>query len=533
MGTHVTMELEDHEMELEETFSSRFPPEIYFKILEFQFHIFLQNNTSSISYNISHFIKSNLVVNRTFYRCVVKLIYKYCCFKTPHTFDIFLNTLKHNNKLGEIVRVLDFQEFTSIGLGRTGKMNKEIQMVTSRTILECLSLTPNLLEFLASENIKDDLDSNLLNFLFNDMKYLKSVDFCGCSGEVFVENFNQIKFKQPNYNIENISFHDCTDLSPSILENILVNLPNLRKLDLSHTQITSTILNKIPKTVRLTHLSLAYCIQLTTRELINFFINHPSITCNELVWLNLQCDSSTSSILNNNQLTFLLKMFDCNFKYLNFGGLNLTISNLQIIKKKFVKLKSLAIANNEFDIETIIEFLQPPKAKNELEKNSSGAEIMDLDIEEYQQLKFIDLSKNPFINRWSVDNSNFLNCCPSLECFEFSINIINDITNIGGTISYYDEQTFEKPVWKTFDSGGRRGWLFKVDPIRNPDNLWQIGLVEYDIETGNKIINIIKQPEFLRLVNKKISLSKGILFDADETFGDLERGIYKYYGMKM
>lgn len=501
--------------------SLRFPAEILYKILTFQFYQLLQNNTSSNSYNIQFFIRSNLTVSKIFYRCVVKIIYKYCSFKTPHTFDIFLNSLINNDKLGEYVNVLDFQEFTSIGLGRTGKMNKEIQMVTSNTILKSLTKTPNLVEFLASENIKDDLDFTLLNYLFNSMNSLKTIDFCGCSGEIFHSNFDKLIIKKPgNFNITDLSLHDCTDLNPSILEKILINLPNLKKLDLTHTQITSTILNLIPKSAKLTHLSLSYCIQLTTRELINFFINHPCINCNKLVWLNLQCDSSTSSPLNNNQLTFLLKMFDCDFVYLNLGGLDVTFENLILIKKKFLNLKSLSIANTSIDIESIIEFLSPPKDEKLISSNK------------FQKLEFLDLTGNRFINRWSIDNPHFLNCSPSIVAFEFSIKIINELDKIGGKLITRNEFN-ERIIWKTFDSLGRRGWVFKVDNFKNQDNISQIGLTEYDINTGQKIFKIIRQPDFLKYVNKKISVSKGVLFNADDVFGDLERGIYKYYGMKM
>jgi hypothetical protein len=522
--------------------NSPFPPEIIYKILEFQFYQLMQNNSSSLSGNVQIFLKSNLTVNMLFYRLVQKIIYRYCIFKTPQTFDVFLDSITKSPGLGEYVSVLDFQEFTSIGLGRTGKMNKEIQMVTSTTILNCLKKTPYLLEFLASENIKDDLDANLLNHLFNNMKYLKAVDFCGCSGENFVSNFQSVRLKKPGFeNITDVSLHDCTDLPDWVIERLLVNLPNVRKLDLTHTQVTSKTLSLIPTTAKLTHLSLAYCIQLTTRELIHFFINHPAITSSQLVWLNLQCDSSTNSPLNNNQLTFLLKMFDCDFNYLNLGGLEVTFNNLMLIKKKFLNLKSISIANNNIDIHSIIEFLKPPHKTDENSESSRSLSSLstlpppppppeDDDESYYQQIEFIDLSKNAYLSRWTIDNPSFLNCCPSLTAFEFSYNIINELDLIGGVFTH--RINGEKTTWKAYDSGGRRGWLYKVD-AKNPDNSKKIGLIEYDINTGEKIIPILKLPHFLKLANKKVSLSKGVLFDADEIFGDFERGIYKYYGMKM
>ncbi|CDR41436.1 CYFA0S07e02102g1_1 [Cyberlindnera fabianii] len=503
----------------------QFPAEIIFKILEFQLHQIMQNNTVSISTNTQMFIRSNLTVCRVFYRCVVKLIYKYCCFKTPHTFEIFLIAIRNKKRLGEYVQVLDFQEFTSIGLGRTGRMNKEIQMVTSTTILESLKHTPNLVEFLASENIKDDLDTELLEYLFNEMHHIRALDFCGCSGELFTTNFNNVIIKKPGIlNITDLSFHDCTDLPTECLEKVISNLPNLRKLDLTHTQITSKSLGLIPHTAQLTHLSLAYCIQLTTRELISFFINHPAITCNQLVWLNLQCDSSTT-LFNNNQLTFLLKMFDCDFKYLNLGGLPVTFNNLMLIKRKFLNLKAIDLTRCSFTQQEIIDFLSPPPP------SPSPSTELDVKTDYFQQLLFIGLAQNNNITRWNLDNPQFLNCSKSLVAFEFTMKIINDIEQIGGKLIYGSASN--KTIWKSLDSGGRRGWLFKVDPIKNPDNSKSIGLIEYDIETGEKLFKILKQPEFLKYVNKKISMSKGVLGDANEIFGDLERGIYKYYGMKM
>lgn len=438
-------------------------------------------------------------------------------FKTPKTFDNFLHSIKGRERLGEYVNVLDFQEFTSIGLGRTGKMNKEIQMVTSATILECLRHTPNLVEFLASENIKDDLDTDLLNYLFNETKQLRAVDFCGCSGLIFTSQFDHCIIKKPGVeNITDVSFHDCTDLPSRVLEKVLINLPNLRKLDLTHTQITSKILQLIPHSAKLTHLNLSYCIQLTTRELISFFITHPAITGHHLVWLSLQCDNSTNTTLSNNQLTFLLKMFDCDFQYLNLGGLGVTPENLVLIKNKFVNLKSLCLANSSFSQQEIIEFLIPPLTA---QKESY-----------YQRLEFLDLTNNRNINRWSLDNPAFLNCCPSLVAFEFNIKVINEIESIGGKLIYRNGTS--KSVWRTYDSGGRRGWLFKIGPM-NEDNTGRIGITEYDIETGQKMFRILRLPDFLKFVNKKIAMSRGVLGTADDVFGDIERGIYKYYGMKM
>ena len=253
--------------------------------------------------------------------------------------------------LGQFVEFMDFQIFTSIGLGRTGRMNQEIQMVTSKTILQALELTPNLIEFLASENIQDDLDEHVLNYLFNNSPKLQALDFCGASSESFVSAFQKLIINDPineldddevvvKSSLENlfkISFHDCSNLTPDVFIKILPHLPNLRRLDLTHTSITSTILNTyLPHSIELTHISLAKCSKLTTKDLINFLTNHPAVCNNLLTWLNLQIDSNMVSPLNEVYLYYTLKHLKAeNLRYLNLGGLPLNEKILRLIKVNF------------------------------------------------------------------------------------------------------------------------------------------------------------------------------------------------------
>lgn len=264
-------------------------------------------------------------------------------------------------------------------------------------------------------------------------------------------------------------------------------------------------------------------------------------------------------------------MLKCDLYYLNLGGLPISYENLMTIKRKFINLKSLSLAKNNLDVDSITQFLRPPEERrrpsssamlrsnstvslfsypstisfsqyheqlNQNEANNTRMDAQEEAEEEnigyYQQLEYLDLSNNRHITRWVVDNPKFLNCCPSLIAFEFSPKLINDIdTNAGGKVVYTDPVTKEKVVWKTYDSLGRRGWLFKTDRVRNFDNEPEMGLVHYDVNTGQKIFKILKLPYFLKLVNKKISSGKGVLSERDEVFGDFERGIYKYYGLKL
>ncbi|GME92472.1 unnamed protein product [[Candida] boidinii] len=239
---------------VEKTFN--FPIEILDNIIKY---VYFDNPSDvySINQNIKSFAKSISPVCSLFYLLSLKYLYKYGNFTRSRTFDHFLRNLltSKNLLLGNYVEYLDFSEFTSIGLGRTGEMMNDIQMVTSNTILKCLKLTPNLKEFLASESIQSDIDYKILNYLFNDLPLLDTLDFCGCSGPKFSQAFKEmIILNTPdnvtnninninsndnnnnnnnietideesenvnftinyNSNIKRLSFHDCTDLPTEI-----------------------------------------------------------------------------------------------------------------------------------------------------------------------------------------------------------------------------------------------------------------------------------------------------------------------------
>jgi hypothetical protein len=45
-----------------------------------------------------------------------------------------------------LVKTLDFSPFSVVSLGRSANDNKQIKLVCSDTLIECLALTPNLQE---------------------------------------------------------------------------------------------------------------------------------------------------------------------------------------------------------------------------------------------------------------------------------------------------------------------------------------------------------------------------------------------------
>ncbi|OWB70418.1 hypothetical protein B5S31_g95 [[Candida] boidinii] len=534
---------------VEKTFN--FPIEILDNIIKY---VYFDNPSDvySINQNIKSFAKSISPVCSLFYLLSLKYLYKYGNFTRSRTFDHFLRNLltSKNLLLGNYVEYLDFSEFTSIGLGRTGEMMNDIQMVTSNTILKCLKLTPNLKEFLASESIQSDIDYKILNYLFNDLPLLDTLDFCGCSGPKFSQAFKEmIILNTPdnvtnninninsndnnnnnnnietideesenvnftinyNSNIKRLSFHDCTDLPTEVFVKIFSRLNNLRRLDLTHTQVTSNLLfNTLSSDIRLSHLSIGKCSQIgTTRDLMNFLLNHSSVNKGSLRYLNLQVNTSNESCFNDRTLSFLLNNLNCpNLNYLNLAGNSVNLQHLKIINSKFKSLNSLIISNSQISINDLIEFFKNCK-----------------------KLKFIDLTGNRFITRWTIDNYKFLNSCPSLIAIEVDNKVAEELKETTKRIRIESLSTGKISIWKSYDNNGqgRRSWIFKLnkkqmkDELNNKNLNFNNNIIYFDINTGEKIFKKIDFPNFLKYASIKINCSKGLFFnEPNDNFNELE-----------
>lgn len=538
------------------------PIEILHQIIEI---VYYDESTSSIPANLEKFLKTIPVLLKTFNQLAIRFLYKYAIFTRPHSFDRFLLNILKQPDIGECVEFMDFQTFTSIGLGRTGRMNQEIQMVTSATIQLALQMCPNLIEFLASENIQDDMDVTVLLVLFNHLPKIQAMDFCGASLSAFAIAFNELEIDVEDplessdvltetslvistkserlSHLFKISFHDCSNLAPSVFEKLLPHFTQLRRLDLTHTSITSSILlAHLPHSCRLTHLSLARCSKLTTKDLINFLVSHPAVALESLEWLNLQIDSNVVSPLSDVYLLYTLNHLKApGLKYLNLGGLPVNNRILQLIKSKFLSLESLTISH-------------------------SSVNICDLEslIHENTSIKFLDLTSIKCLDRWKL--ANLLKNChgTSLEALEFDYKTLYDLT-AGNYIRIDAVQTdfriSETPhlpqVWKFYDNEGRRAWLYKID-TNDPqyDSIISgrkftettSNLVYYDLETGAKIETKSSKPSFLKYASRKINCSIGyynlnntkkkryIENNLHELVWPVEfsqRGIYNYYSLNV
>lgn len=577
------------------------PPEIIYEILTYQFKDYMSNDypptSEKFNENLRNFLRSNLTVNKTFYHICRVLLYKHCNFTTAKRFHNLLESIEHCPELRNIIQIADFQELTSIGLGRSNEMNKSIQNLTNETLFKFLKLTEsNLREFLACENIQEDLDENIIYWLLKPGKNLSILDFCGCSGDNLTKSFinalNKLYLPEPTSNdiiglnsntdipeptaynsqITCLGLNDCTDLPKPVLGKLLKLFPDLQKVDLAHTSIDGQILmHYLPHLKNLTHLSFASCSQLTSRSILEFFSHHPAVTDENnaatLEWLNLS-DISHSALWNDVHTMFLLKKL-CQYghnktlQYLNLDGLPLhqitmahSISGsdtptpsqsttsiprynyrhnhretifstvvktkyyykcadaLIFIKLNFPKLKSLSIRGNNIPIDKLVEFLSPIKYINEYPN------LTELSKQPQQRLKFINLSRNSYITKWTIQDPNLLTCSDSLCAIEVNFDTWQQIersNNDNEIVSMkYDYKSQKNKVvkWKCFldVSYGRRHWIYKCDPYLNKDNIEkksQIG-TRFD-SSGHKIIEIVKQPDFLKFAQTKISLSCGLV----------------------
>ncbi|AGO13521.1 AaceriACL192Cp [[Ashbya] aceris (nom. inval.)] len=550
------------------------PPEIVYEILSYQFRDLMSNDhpPSSEKYhnNLRMFLRSNATVNKTFNHVCRVLTYRYLNFTTARCFNRMLEVLKHDKTgLSGLVQVADFQELTSIGLGRTGEMNRIIKNLTNETLLEFLQLTAHSLrEFLASEHIQGDLDEQVIYHLVRPGSLLNVLDFCGCSGPSFTETFVRVidrlyeadsdEPRDQNYQLTSVGLNDCTDLPALTLGRFLKAQPELQKLDLSHTSIDDhTLLHSLPHWKNLTHLSFADCSQLTPRAILEFFSYHPAITDENnttLQWLNLKAHKHTSS-WTETQTMFLLKKL-CRYghnntlQYLNIDGLPLHYSEdnkitktpyyyqcqdtLKFIKWNFPKLKSLSIRKASVPIPSLVKLLSSfDSYEEETIEDMSPSSPRSAPFEgslpvPSQQLKFLDVAGNSYINKWTINDPALFTCSESLVALEVSFECWQQIEsransevvfmrpkspNTSRSSIIQDYSRVEEVKWKCYidASYGRRYWLFRTDDYLNGDDLDARGsITRYDSE-GNRIIDITKQPDFLKFAQNKIMLGCGIV----------------------
>ena len=266
----------------------------------------------------------------------------------PHSrvFRKFLAHIREYPALGTIVRRLDFSHFNPTGIGLTARQRAETLNLIPATLLECLSLTPNLREFLSQEHIDDDMDAKVIQKLLCELPNIQALDFCACSSPSFRDSFTTVinTCEIPGVlPITRLSFHECTNLPSSVFETLIPRLTHLTHLDVAHTRITDDILFSIPKTAKLTHLNISKCSYLSGDRVVEFLSTHPAVQ--SLVYLNLGSDIKSHEMFKRSEVTALLPILPKTLRSLSLKGSEMHESHIPLFLPLTKHLEELGLGH--------------------------------------------------------------------------------------------------------------------------------------------------------------------------------------------
>ncbi|BFZ59839.1 hypothetical protein YB2330_000860 [Saitoella coloradoensis] len=440
-------------------------------------------------YNSLKDLNACLTVSKVFHAYTLPLLYSHVPISASPVFAKFLHGLQGDPFKGSLVKTLDFSGFTSVGMGRTGRMNKEIQMFTATTLDMCLALTPNLQQLLLSEHVEHDIDFNIIaRLLGGDMPYIKALDFCAITSNELVRamtdfvDVNMLSaapfFALPR--LERLSFHECSTIPSRVFAALLPRLHKLTHLDLTHTQVTSDTLMSISRKARLQHLSLSRCSKLSTEAVAEFLLTHPA--ARNLVSLNLR---ASGKVMSEDHLDIILPSLPRTLKSINLGGnTEFGDNHLPLLPST---VEELGIAWSKVTIDGLKENLSP-------------------------NIHTVDLTGVRNATAFSILN-NFLLTPNPMQPRTFHHNIrVFELSDV--LISHLDAFASKSVAWRVVQGRGRRGWI-----VRN------------DVFDEGRVLKM-EAPYCYGFLSRKVSVVKrGAEFpgmDGDDQ-GAYERGIYRFY----
>ncbi|KAJ5884226.1 hypothetical protein N7504_011798 [Penicillium tannophilum] len=394
---------------------------------------------------------SCLLSSRTLHAATLSVLYRNMTFPHSIIFSKALNHISAYPALGTLVRRLDFSHFTSVGLGRTKQMNAEIQNLTSRTLLQCLELLPNLRECLLQEHLEGDLSVEVIRKLFMGLPILQAVDLCGCSTQSFSSVFQEALMGGPALpmslpNLKRLALHECSTIPAPMFDFLLPRLINLTHLDLTNTQINDSALFAIPETARITHLSLSRCTRLHPPALIKFLTTHPAV-CDSLVYLNLLTDATRFRLLEEDDVTALLPKLPNTLRSLNLGGARITSAHVPLLLPLTKHLEELGLSSAELSVQDVNTFFTRTK------ENVIPSTLCYLDLAKVTQMtigSIFNMSSCLLLSEQSYP----------LQVVEFSDKIITPLRE--------RSKTQRVSVGWTVRELGRRGWYVR-DPASMPN----------------------------------------------------------------
>ncbi|EPS41947.1 hypothetical protein H072_4083 [Dactylellina haptotyla CBS 200.50] len=448
----------------------RLPVEIYDQIFSYLIPQEPPSGYKRRNSDLSAVLKSS----RTLYAASLFTIFQNAMFPHSPVYSKFLDQITNHPVLGGMVRRMDFSQYTSVGLGRTGRMNMEMQNLTTTTLTRGLQAAYNLREFLAQEALGPDIGPSVLEELFFNLPLLEAADFCGASASRFKEAFTEVMHpwnpKLPDsFPLQRLSLHECTTLATTVFTALLPRLPNLTHLDLSHSQVTDSALMAIPATAKITHLSLSKCARLSGENVVTFLLEHPAVR--DLQVLNLHYDASRYRLLSAVDVEDLLPNLPKSLVSLNLTGASITSDHLPLILPLVSRLEELSLGHTELAMEDI-------NAIFDLQWKSS--------------LRYLDLTGIAAVTPNSLHFSThaILPQTTSLQVLELSEKNVSGCAKLQAT---------KRCGWAE-QSYGRRSWLVKNNADDDGERVWKMGSKKWG--------------------NRKIPCNMGEI-----------GGIYAYYGL--
>lgn len=375
----------------------------------------------------------------------------------PHSsnFSKFMRHLSDYPCLGTLVRRLDLSHFSPVGLSRSRQMNSEIQNMTSKTLLKCLELTPNIQEILLQEHLDEDIDACVLRKIMFGLPKLKAVDFCALSSKAFADAFTSVITAPAStmLNIQRLGLHECQTLTSAAFESLLPRLPHLNILDVSHTRMNDEALFSLPTTAKLTHLNLGRCTQITGEGVVDFLTTHPATKT--LVYLNLATDISRYRLLWESDVTRLLPSLPSTLRSLNLGGAKIRPNHIPLLLPLSKHLEELGLAAAELSLQDINSLFQPPPPppSDSLARTCPSPWIPS-------SVFYLDLSNVPAVSQSTLFSASCILLRPQtspLEVLELGDKAVSSLRECRNT---------NKRLGWVVREIGRRGWY-----VREPKKL--------------------------------------------------------------
>lgn len=421
-----------------------------------------------------------LLTSRAMHAATLATLYSHVTIPHSKVFRKFLARIAAHPSLGTIVRRLDFSHFNPTGAGLTARERAQTKNLTSKTLLQCLELLPNLREFLAQEHIDEDLSANVIRKLF-EIPRLQALDFCASSSTPFRDAMMMVFRSTQSLDlpqvmpITRLSFHECTILPSAIFESLLPRLPYLTHLDVTHTRITDEALTLIPQSARLTHLNLSKCSSLSGEKVVTFLGTHSAVK-DTLIYLNLLMDAKSHEMLDSNDISALLPKLPGTLRSLNLKGSKMSRDNLRLLRPLTKHLEELGIGR-KLPFEDISSLLGPLSEGQEDENEPwvpHTVRYLDISDFEASQLDFGLL----FGSKTTILTSRTL----PLEVIEVGPKAFDKLKEKEHVCKYFG--------WVAKEAG-RRGWLvrdinLKSGAVREPEarpddghRAWKMGATSW------------------------------------------------------